>query len=101
MQFTIFLSLNAALIAAIVFTGSILNPPAEAEDPAVQSCAPPAVAAVQGECSPASQDGPAATLPHHKVLAGACAAGDLHVMHYETGDAFPVAATWCEPGAAR
>ncbi len=106
MQLTIFFSLNAALIAAIVFTGTILNPPASAEDPAVQGCTRSAAAADPGECSPASQGGAAATLsstalPDHKVLAGACGGGDLHVMHYATGDAVPVAATWCEPRAAR
>ena len=89
MRLTAFLSLNAAIIAAILFSNSLLNPAADAETGSVQACAPNAA-----ECSL----DPSAAAPHHKVLTGACASGDLHVMNYESArdPSRPAAATWCE-----
>ncbi len=94
MRLTAFLSLNAAIIAAILFSNSLLNPAADAETSAVQACAPNAA-----ECSlDSTDDQVAAAAPRHKVLAGACAGGDLHVLRYESAGDLPrqVAAAWCE-----
>ena len=98
MRLKAFLSLNAAIIAAILFSNSLLNPAADAETSAVQGCAPNAAASVKAECSPASPSGPAANAPRHKVLTGGCATGNLHVLHFESADdpARLAAATWCE-----
>lgn len=95
MRFKIFLSLNAAALAAVLMYSALLAP-ADARDPAALDCTASA-ATCTPESSAASASTADAANPPHRALAGACATGDLHVMHFEADDADgPVAAIWCQ-----
>lgn len=86
--------LSAALVLATVAGQNTLLQPTQAETttPVTGACA------VQGASCQPSLDSDHGSAIRHTVFAGACPAGDLHVMQYtavDGADGAPVVANWC------
>lgn len=89
---------SAALLLAVVTTGSVLNSEAKSPD-AIDLCAhAEAETAGRGACTPSSPAGVPLTsiTPGTTVLLDACAGGDLHVVRYGGAAGEPVVATFCQ-----
>jgi hypothetical protein len=91
---------GSALAFAVVAGHNTLLQSEANHSPAISACSQGTSGAQEG-CTPSSLGAaPISTVEKHQVLAGACPAGDLHVMHYTPGDdAAPLTASWCETTA--
>ena len=97
MGLRLFVVSAAIFLTAVAGQNSFLQSAAHGSEPAMTDCSTLNTTGLQESCTPSPLGAAPGSVLGHKVLAGGCAGGDLHVMRFppQTADGGPLVALWC------